>query len=164
MMFAALMLAATQPASAPLPPSSAAPPSESTCDQPVIMVVAGPTHDRARMMAYARAIADSQLYQRLGGYYLNLPRAVATFEGDPPAGYTVLMVRFPCLANAEAFWMSRVYQEEIKPLRLGPSAGDYIVTVYPEAPLREDMAGAVGDNGYRRDFSAEGIEQVGGTP
>ena len=54
---ATLMLAAAQPASAPLPPSSAAPPSESTCDQPVIMVVAGPTHDRARMMAYAKAIA-----------------------------------------------------------------------------------------------------------
>lgn len=164
MMLAALVLAVAQLAPAPLPPSAAAPPSESTCDQPVIMVVAGPTHDRARMGAYARAIASSQLYQRLGGYYLNMPRALATFEGQPPTGYTVLMVRFPCLANAEAFWMSRVYQEEIKPLRLGPSAGDYVVSVYPEAPLRDDMAGAVGDDSYRREFSAAGIEQVGGTP
>jgi hypothetical protein len=37
-------------------------PSVDTCDnKPVYMVVAGPTHDRARMQAYAKAIGDSQL-------------------------------------------------------------------------------------------------------
>jgi uncharacterized protein (DUF1330 family) len=130
------------------------------CNAPVIMVVAGPTKDRARMMAYAKAIADSKLYEKLGGYYINVPRAVATFEGPVPEGYTTLMVRFPCLANAQAFWNSRTYQEDILPIRQNPSAGDYIVTVYPEAPLRPDMVGKVGDNGYREAFSAEGIPQV----
>jgi uncharacterized protein (DUF1330 family) len=153
MMPTALLAAAAAAAPAPAPPAKAA------CDKPVIMVVAGPTHDRARMLAYGKAIADSRLYQKLGGYYLNIPAAAATFEGTPPAGYTTLMVRFPCLANAKAFWNSRTYQEEILPLRQGPSAGDYIVTVYPEAPLREDMVGKVGDNSYRVPFSAEGIEQ-----
>lgn len=138
----------------------AAPPVEACNDKPVLMVVSGPTHDRARMLAYARAIAASGLYQRLGGYYINGPAPLATFEGDAPAGYTNLIVRFPCLANARAFWMSKEYQERIKPLRLNPSAGDYIVTVYPEAPVRADMADAVGDNAYRRHFSAEGIDQV----
>ena len=139
---------------------AAAPAPAPACDKPVLMVVAGPTHDRARMIAYARAIADSGLYQRLGGYYLNVPAPLDTFEGAPPAGYTTLIVRFPCLANARAFWRSREYQEKIKPLRLNPSAGDYVVSVYPEAPVRADMAGKVGDNAYRAAFDAAGVEQV----
>jgi uncharacterized protein (DUF1330 family) len=125
---------------------------------PVLMVVAGPTHDGARMRAYAEAIGKSGLYQKLGGYYLNAPRPVAVFEGDPPKNLTTLIVRFPCLANAEAFWNSRVYQEQIRPMRLGPSAGDYLVTVYPEAPLRQDVAGKVGSSAYLDQFDAGGIE------
>ena len=138
--------------------ASAAP--ELCDDKPVYMVVAGPTHDRGRMQAYAKAIADSGLYQKLGGYYVNSPRALATFEGEPPQGYTTLTVRFPCLANAKAFWYSKEYQEKIRPLRLDPSAGDYIVTVYPEIPPREDLAGKLGENDYRTRFSSDGIEQV----
>jgi uncharacterized protein (DUF1330 family) len=145
----------------PLPDSNAPPPSDDICDEPVLMVVAGPTHDRARMQAYGEAIARSGLYRQLGGYYVNSPRSVATFEGTPPPGFVTLIVRFPCLANAEAFWNSRVYQEEILPLRLNPSAGTYTVTVYPEAPLREDMVGQVGDNGYRARFDANAVPQVG---
>lgn len=154
-MLLALLLLAAPPATAPEPAAPAGP----SCNQPVLMVVAGPTHDRARMLAYGKAIADSGLYQRLGGYYVNLPRPIATFEGDPPAGHTTLIVRFPCLANARAFWNSKEYQERIKPLRLNPPAGDYLVTVYPEAPLRPDMAGKVGDNGYRTEFDATSIPQ-----
>ena len=136
-------------------------PSVDRCDnKPVYMVVAGPTHDRARMQAYAKAIADSQLYQKLGGYYVNAPVPLATFEGAPAKGHATLIVRFPCLANAKAFWYSKVYQEKIKPLRLNPSAGDYLVTVYPEIPLRSDLAGKVGDNSYQVTFNADGIEQV----
>jgi uncharacterized protein (DUF1330 family) len=130
------------------------------CDKPVLMVIAGPTRDRERMRAYAKAIADSGLYQRLGGYYLNVPAPIATFEGEPPVGHTTLIVRFPCLANAQAFWNSREYQERIRPLRLNPSAGDYIVTVYPEAPLRPDMAGKVGGAAYRARFDAKTVEQA----
>lgn len=130
------------------------------CTQPVLMIVSGPTHDRARMLAYGKAIADSGLYQKLGGYYVNLAFPQAIFEGSAPAGYVNLIVRFPCMANARAFWFSREYQEKIKPLRQNPSAGDYIVTVYPEAPLRADMQGKVGDNAYRVPFSADGIAQM----
>lgn len=129
-------------------------------DKPVYMVVAGPTHDRGRMQAYAKAIADSGLYQKLGGYYVNSPRALATFEGEPPQGYTTLIVRFPCLANAKAFWYSKEYQEKIRPLRLEPSAGDYVVTVYPEIAPRDDLAGKLGDNAYRARFSSDGIERA----
>jgi uncharacterized protein (DUF1330 family) len=136
-------------------------PAVEVCDnKPVYMVVAGPTHDRARMGAYAKAIADSELYQKLGGYYINAPAPLATFEGEPPNGYVALIVRFPCLANAKAFWYSKTYQETIKPLRQNPSAGDYIVTVYPEIPLRADMAGKIGDNSYAVEFSNKGIDQV----
>jgi uncharacterized protein (DUF1330 family) len=152
-------LAPPPPAPAPLPDSNAPPPSSDLCDEPVYMVVAGPTHDRARMQAYGEAIARSRLYQQLGGYYVNVPRPLATFEGTPPPGYTTLIVRFPCLANAQAFWNSRVYQEEILPLRQNPTAGTYTVTVYPEAPLREDMVGQVGDNSYRASFDAGSVAQ-----
>jgi uncharacterized protein (DUF1330 family) len=141
--------------------AQAATPAPICDDKPVLMVVAGPTHDRARMQAYAKAIADSGLYQKLGGYYVNVPRTLSTFEGEPPAGYTTLIVRFPCLANAQAFWNSREYQEKIRPIRLNPSAGDYTVTVYPEAEMRPDMAGKVGDGAYRERFDARGIEQKG---
>lgn len=130
------------------------------CDnKPVLMVVAGPTRDRARMLAYGKAIADSKLYERLGGYYINAPVALDRFEGDPPPGYTTLIVRFPCLANARAFWNSEEYQKKIKPLRMSPSAGDYFVTVYPEVPIRADMKDKVGSPDYRATFSAEGIDQ-----
>jgi uncharacterized protein (DUF1330 family) len=127
---------------------------------PVIMVVSGPTHDALRMRAYGEAIARSGLYQKLGGYYLNVPRPIATFEGETAKNHTLLMVRFPCLANAKAFWHSRDYQEKIKPMRLNLSAGDYSVTVYPEAPLRADLAGKVTPPLYLQPFYAAGIEQA----
>ncbi len=157
MMLTLALAAQTMAAPAAVTPSVQSP----ACNQPVVMVVAGPTHDRARMLTYGQAIADSGLYRQLGGYYINVPRPLATFEGTPPPGYTVLLVRFPCLANAQAFWNSRVYQEEIKPLRLNPSAGDYIVTVYPEAPVRPDMAEAVGSNAYVQEFDASAVPQAG---
>lgn len=143
-----------------LPAAQAPAPPQSPCDQPVVMVVTGTTHDRERMIAYARAIAESELYEKLGGYYVNIPVAAAHFEGEAEDGHVTLIVRFPCLENAKAFWYSRVYQEEIRPLRLDPSAGDYIVRVYPEAPLREDLAGKIGSAQYRTDFDSSAIEQV----
>jgi hypothetical protein len=72
----------------------------------------------------------------------------------------MLIVRFPCLANARAFWYSREYQEKIMPLRLNPSAGDYVVTVYPEIPLRADLAGKVETADYTAHFDANAIEQA----
>lgn len=140
--------------------AAAAASAPATCDnKPVLMVVAGPTHDRARMLAYGKAIADSKLYEKLGAYYINAPAVLDRFEGDPPAGYTTLIVRFPCLANARAFWHSEEYQKKIKPLRLSPSAGDYYVTVYPEVPIRPDMKEKVGSADYRVTFSAEAVPQ-----
>jgi len=127
---------------------------------PVLMIVSGPTHDSARLRAYAKAIGKSGLYQKLGGYYLNAPRPIAVFEGAAPKNLTTLVVRFPCLANARAFWNSRMYQEAIKPMRLDPAAGDYLVTVYPEVPIRADLAGKVGSSAYLERFDANGVEQV----
>lgn len=119
---------------------------------PVYMVVAGQTKDRERMMAYGKAIADSGLYDRLGGYYINAPQPIATFEGEPGAGFVTLIVRFPCAANAKAFWYSKEYQEKIKPLRENPSAGDYTVTLYREADLPPYMEGRVGNAEYTASF------------
>lgn len=135
------------------------------CDhKPVIMVVSGISIDRERMIAYGKAIAESGLYAKLGGYYLNNPRPAAVFEGEMPKGYTTLMVRFPCLAHARAFWQSKLYQETIIPMRRNPDAGQFLVTVYAEAELPAYMKGKVKPAGYRWKPAADvadGIAQVG---
>ncbi len=143
-----------------VPAGAAPPPPSSTCDAPVYMVVEGRTLDRGRMMAYGRKIAESEIYQKLGGYYVTIPRPIEVFEGEVPPDYVNLTVRFPCIANARAFWNSRVYQEEILPLRQNPAAGDYTVTIYAEAPLREDMVERVGDNRFTADFADPEVPQV----
>jgi uncharacterized protein (DUF1330 family) len=137
-------------------------PVAAPCDKPVYMVVAGRTLDRARMLAYGKALAESEIYQRLGGYYITLPQPVEVFEGEVPKDYANLTVRFPCLANARAFWNSRVYQETILPLRQNPAAGDYTVTVYAEMPLRADMIGRVEGARYISEFSGQDEPQVTG--
>lgn len=149
------LLAQALPPAAPPPP-----PPQSTCDQPVYMIVQGLSLDRQRMAAYARALAESEVYNRLGGYYVNVPYPLEVFEGELEPNHANLVVRFPCVENARAFWNSRVYQEEIIPLRQNPSAGDYTVSIYAEAPLREDMVGKVGDNRFSYDFGDHDVPQV----
>ena len=120
------------------------------CDdtKPVIMLVAGRTLDAGRMRDYAIALQQSDLYPNARGYYLNNPRPVRILEGDPDANDVALMVRFPSECSAVNFWYDDFYQSEIKPLRLNPSAGDYVVTLYDEASLPPYMAGKVGDGSY----------------
>ena len=121
-----------------------------TCDseKPVIMLVAGRTLDAQRMRDYAIALGSSDLYPDARGYYLNIPRPVRVLEGEPDANDVALMVRFPSECSAVNFWYDDFYQTEIKPMRLNPSAGDYVVTLYNEADLPPYMAGKVGDNVY----------------
>ena len=121
-----------------------------TCDseKPVIMLVAGRTLDAERMRDYAVALGSSDLYPNARGYYLNIPRPVRVLEGQPDANDVALMVRFPSECSAVKFWYDDFYQTEIKPLRLNPTAGDYVVTLYSEADLPPYMAGKVGDNAY----------------
>ena len=126
------------------------------CDnKPVVMVVSGVTHDRKIMQAYGKAIQDSGVYATLAGYYLNAPIPIAVFEGEPPKGYATLIVRFPCLAHAKAFWYSDVYQNTIKPMRTETNAGEYTVTVYPEIPVAPYAADKVGDPAYTVTFGPE---------
>lgn len=131
--------------------AAGAAPAHETCDnKPVIMHVAGILHDRDRIIAYGAAIRASGLYEKLGGYYVNNPRSVAVFEGTPAPASSILMVRFPCLAHARAFWYSKTYQKTLKPLRQNPSAGDFTVTVYPEAAPPPGVAAQLQPGGYRR--------------
>ncbi len=160
-MIASILVATLAQASAGVGAGDAPPPPASTCDTPVLMVIEGRTLDRARMGQYAAAIAKSEIYQKLGGYYVNVPRPLEVFEGDVPPDYVNLTVRFPCVENARAFWNSRVYQDEIIDIRRKPtSAGDYTVTLYAEAPLREDMIGKVGEARFTHDFSHPDVPQV----
>ena len=121
-----------------------------TCDseKPVIMLVAGRTLDAQRMRDYAIALGSSDLYPNARGYYLNIPRPVRVLEGTPDDDDVALMVRFPSECSAVNFWYDEFYQTEIKPMRLNPSAGDYVVTLYNEADLPPYMAGKVGENAY----------------
>ena len=121
-----------------------------TCDseKPVIMLVAGRTLDAERMRDYAIALGSSDLYPNARGYYLNIPRPLRVLEGEPDVNDVALMVRFPSECSAVNFWYDDFYQTEIKPMRLNPSAGDYVVTLYREADLPLYMVGKVGDNSY----------------
>lgn len=110
---------------------------------PVIMIVTGVTLDRERMKDYSEALASSGLYEASAGYYLNAPRAIASFEGTLPPEHATLVVRFPSRDAADTFWNSPLYQDQIKPLREDPSAGDYTVTLYEETPIPGFMDGRV---------------------
>ena len=146
----------TKPLSAP----RAAAPSEDTCDEPVLLVVSGPVRDAARMEAYARAVASSGLYQQLGGYDLTAPRAIDQLEGAPGGAQFASVTRFPCRANALAFWNSTTYQTQLKGLRSGPAAADLFVAIYPELALRSDLTGKVGEAEYSGSFDPSAVPQV----
>ena len=173
-LIAALLIAAASPSLAQTAvtasPTVRAPTAldPEVCDnKPVVMVVSGVTLDRQRMIAYGKAIADSGLYATLGGYYLNNPLPVATFEGEPPKGYTNLLVRFPCLAHARAFWYSKTYQETIVPMRRNPDAGQFTVTVYAEADLPAHVKGRAKPARYSwkpKPTVAASIPQIDGRP
>ncbi|MFZ4687612.1 MAG: DUF1330 domain-containing protein [Polymorphobacter sp.] len=163
----AALLAAQAPV--PPPPSAQAPSvNPDVCDgKPVIMLVAGRIHDRARILAYGAAIRASGLYEKLGGYYIASPRSLATFEGEPAADASTLMVRFPCFAHARAFWYSQEYQNELVPLRRNPSAGEFTVTVYPEIAPPPAVAAKLNPGGYTAVPGPEvaaGIPQIAGKP
>lgn len=124
---------------------------------PVIMMVRGTIEDRARLRTYAEALQASGLYPRLSGYYLNAPAPLAVFEGEVPAEESVLLVRFPCLAAARAFWFSSAYQARVRPARRNPSAGRFTVTVYPEISPPPHMAGRLDGGLFRPAESAAAV-------
>lgn len=105
------------------------------CTRPVRMLVYGSIDDRKRLGVYGRAIAESGLYRDNGGYYEAVTPPLEVFEGKPPASRGVIIARFPCLAAAQRFWYSDVYQNEIRPLRDG--IAEFEVIVLPVPPLPE---------------------------
>ena len=144
----------------PLAATRAGAPLDDTCDEPVLLVISGPVRDSARMEAYGKAVAASGLYQQLGGYELGTARPLDVLEGNGSASFVNVVVRFPCRANAVAFWNSRTYQEQLKTLRTNPAASELVVAIYSEAPVRADMVGKVGDDSYSASFDAAAVPQV----
>ena len=133
----------TKPLSAP----RAAAPSDNLCDEPVLLIVSAPS---AGWNAYRRAIATSGLYQQLGGYELNAAKASDGLAGDGAATQSIM--RFPCRANALAFWNSKLQQDQLALLR--GTSPQLAAAIYPELPLRDDLVGKVGDNSYTAAFGA----------
>jgi uncharacterized protein (DUF1330 family) len=152
------------PSPVPNPVAISKPLDPFVCDNlPVLMVISGLIHDRVRLAVYAKAIRDSGLYPLLGGYYMNNPRAVATFEGAPPENASTLIVRFPCFAHARSFWYSKLYQEKIVPARSNPPAGTFTVTIYEENGLPPYMIGRVDSGKYSTpqvETIVSGIEKI----
>jgi len=105
----------------------------------VYMLVSGRTLDLARMGAYSVALQASGLYPKVGGYYVNRPRPIKVLEGSVPDDFVTLIVRFPNQAAVEEFWYSDAYQQDVLPLRINPSAGDYTVVVYSSAEHRDKL-------------------------
>lgn len=107
--------------------------SRPRCDSPVRMLVFGTIEDRQGFGAYARALMESGLYPRNGGYWTAVSPALEVFEGEPPPGRGVVIAHFPCIEAARAFWYDPQYQEEIIPLRAGIS--EFEVLVLPAVPV-----------------------------
>ena len=102
------------------------------CVKPVRLLVFGTVNDRAKFGTYARALAESGLYRRHGGYYEALTPPLAVLEGEPPPGRGAIIARFPCRAAAENFWNSPAYRE-IVPLRDG--VAEFEVLLLPAVPI-----------------------------
>jgi len=102
------------------------------CDTPVRMLVFGTIHDRQAFGAYGRALMESGLYPRTGGYWTAISPALEVFEGEPPPGRGVVISHFPCIEAARAFWFDEQYQNEIIPLRRDVS--EFEVLVLPTVP------------------------------
>jgi uncharacterized protein (DUF1330 family) len=103
------------------------------CVQPVRMLVYGEIKDRKAFGAYARALAQSGLYPKNGGYYEAMSPALEVFEGSPPPGRGVIIARFPCLEAAQRFWRSDEYAE-IRKLRAGIADFEVLVLPVPQLP------------------------------
>jgi uncharacterized protein (DUF1330 family) len=102
------------------------------CVQPVRMLVYGTITDRKAFGAYVKAIAESGLYPKNGGWYEAMSPAVDVFEGAPPPERGVVIARFPCLEAARRFWHSPEYAE-IRRLREG--IAEFEVLVLPSPPV-----------------------------
>jgi uncharacterized protein (DUF1330 family) len=108
---------------------------ENACVKPVRMLVYGEIKDRTAFGAYARALAQSGLYPKNGGYYDAMSPAIEVFEGSPPEGRGVIIARFPCAEAARRFWHSDEYAE-IRKLREG--VAEFEVLLLPVPPLPKD--------------------------
>ena len=105
---------------------------DDACVQPVRMLVYGSISDRSKFGAYGRALGESGLYPKNGGYYEAITPPLAVFEGEPGENRGVIIARFPCLQAAKDFWYSDAYQA-IRPLREG--IADFEVIVLREPPV-----------------------------
>jgi uncharacterized protein (DUF1330 family) len=106
--------------------------ADSSCVDPVRMLVFGDVHDRAQLGVYGRALGESGLYPRVNGYYEATTPVLEVFEGEPPDTRGVIIARFPCLEKAREFWYSDEYAQ-IRKLREG--VADFEVLVLPVPPL-----------------------------
>ncbi len=103
------------------------------CVQPVRMLVFGEIRDRKAFGDYLRALRESGLYQKFGGYYEAFTPALEVFEGAPPESRGVVIARFPCLDAARRFWRSDEYAE-IRKLREGIAEFEVLVLPVPQLP------------------------------
>lgn len=103
------------------------------CVDPVRMLVYGDIQDRKAFAAYGRALGQSGLYPKNGGYYEAISPALEVFEGSPPPGRGVIIARFPCLEAAQRFWNSPEYAE-IRKLREGLATFEVLVLPASQKP------------------------------
>jgi len=149
MLALALTLAMAAPASIPaidatvtptksLATSRASAPVDDTCDEPVLLVITVPSTTPSKLGA-------DGLLPQLGGYELAGSKPLDVLAGAP-SGQSAAVLRFPCRANALAFWSGKSPDAAQVP---GMTAA-----IYPQTPLRADMVGKVGDDSYSAIFGS----------
>lgn len=95
--------------------------------RPAFLLMTARVTDRAKMSAYAKALAESGLYEAHGGRYEFVGQPANRLEGWPD-GVSAVLARFPSRTAAESFWFSAKYQDEVRPLRRG--AGTFQVAIF----------------------------------
>ena len=87
----------------------------------------------AGFMRYVGALAASGLYVEAQGYYEAMTPVLEVFEGEPPPNRAVIIVRFPCIEKARAFWYSDEYAA-IREIREGIAEFEVTLLRVPPYP------------------------------
>jgi uncharacterized protein (DUF1330 family) len=102
----------------------------SSCDKPAYLVVIATITDPIKSRDYVTALKASGLYPALGGFYVTAGKSPQVLEGAMFDKSPIVVAKFPCVAAAQRFWYSDVYQQKILPLREG--AGTFEVAIFEE--------------------------------
>lgn len=102
------------------------------CAAPVYFLVLSDVKDAAKLAAYRQRLSETAIQYSYGAEDVLVGSPAEDLEGGWPQALNAKVTRWPCAAAFKAFYNSRQYQAEIKPMRDG-AANFTAVLVEPVA-------------------------------